>query len=270
MVGRRIGELRIKAEHGAAIAGVLRGGKHLRQRYSDLHLGRGDVLLAFGDDSSKASIRRSADFHVIEGVDESVYNQQKAPLGFVILIAVVALFVTDVVDIPIAALFGALAMTLTGCLSVRQAHLAVNWSILAFIAGTLALSKAAEASGLNHLVGLAVYDILGPHGPTVILGGLFISAIVLTELLSNNAVAIILTPIALTIADVAGISERPLVLAVAFGASCCFANPLGYQTNLMVLGPGAYRFRDFLKVGLPLDILFAATGIIVIPLIWPV
>src|SRR5690606_27723122 len=163
--GRRIGDLRIKEEHGAVIAGLLRGGKHIRERFSDLRLGHGDVLLAFGDDDSRNSIRRSNDLHLIEGIDESVYHTAKAPLAGLILIAVVALFVTGGMEIPIAALTGALAMVVTGCLSVRQAGRAVNWSILAFIAGTLALSNAADAAGPNELVGHAVGDNLCSDGP---------------------------------------------------------------------------------------------------------
>lgn len=269
-VGRKIGDLRIKQEHGAAVAGLLRGGKHLRERFADLRLGHGDVLLAFGDDRSQAAIRRSPDFHLIEGIDESVYLTEKAWLACLILFGVVLLFVTGWMEVPMAALLGAFATVVLGCLSVRQAHLAVNWSVLAFIAGTLALSKAAGASGLNEQLGGVIRDTLGSHGPTVMVGGLFLFSIVLTELLSNNAVAIILTPVAIAAGQAAGVDPRPLVLAVAFGASCCFANPLGYKTNLLVFGPGGYRFRDFLKVGLPLDLLLAGVGMWLIPLFWPI
>ncbi|MCA8957255.1 MAG: SLC13 family permease [Planctomycetes bacterium] len=268
VVTRPVGELKIKEEHGAVVAGLLRGGKHLRERFGELRLSHGDVLLAFGDERSKASLRRSSEFHLIEGIDENVYLVEKAPLAFLVMASVVALFVTGVLDIPIAALIGAFAMVATGCLSVGQAHRSVSWGLLAFIAGTLALSEAARASGLNQVVGAAILDILGTN-PTVLVAGLFVSAIVMTEILSNNAVAIILTPIAVATAQRAGIGETPLIMAVVFGASCCFANPLGYQTNLLVFGPGGYRFKDYLKVGLPMDVLLAAVGIVTIPKFWP-
>ena len=270
MVGHRVGDLHLKEDHGAAIAGVLRGGQHLRERYSDLRLGHGDVLLAFGDDRSRAAIRRSNDFHLIEGIDRSVYNTQRASAAVVILAAVMMMFVTGIVDIPIAALIGAFSMIVTGCLSVKQAHHAINWAILAFIAGALALSAAMGASKFNLLVGNAVNDLLGAYGPMVILAGLFVTTVVLTEILTNNAVAIILTPIAIKIAAASGIDERPLVMVVVFGASCCFANPLGYQTNLLVFGPGGYRFKDYLKIGLPMDLLLVGVGITIIPWFWPV
>jgi di/tricarboxylate transporter len=268
-VGKKVGSLRIKDEHGAAVAGVLRGGKHLRERYADLHLGHGDVLLAFGDDRSKSSIRRSNDFHLIEGINNSIYNTHRATLSFAILAAVVAMFITGIVDIPIAALSGALAMVLSGCLSSKQAHHAVNWAVLAFIAGALALSAAADASEFNTLIATTVNDSLGPSGPMVIFGGLLLTTIILTEIVTNNAVAIILTPVALAIGHAANIDERPLIMAVVFGASCCFANPLGYQTNLLVFGPGGYRFKDFVKVGLPMDLLMGTVAFFVIPQFWP-
>ena len=110
-------------------------------------------------------------------------------------------------------------------------------------------------TGLNQLIGQAVNEQLGPHGPAVVLGGLFLTTILLTEILTNNAVAIILTPVAIEIARAGNFDARPLIMAVVFGASCCFANPLGYQTNLLVFGPGGYRFKDFVRVGLPLTIL---------------
>ncbi len=160
-------------------------------------------------------------------------------------------------------------MVMTGCLSVKQAHHAVNWAVLAFIAGAIALSKAAGASGLNELIGTTVNTHLGEYGPTAILIGFFVTTIALTEILTNNAVAIILTPVALEIARAANIDARPLIMAVVFGASCCFANPLGYQTNLLVFGPGAYRFKDFLRVGLPMDLILGAVAILIIPWFWP-
>ncbi len=268
LVGRKIRYLHLKEDHGAAVAGVLRAGRHLRERFADLTLSHGDVLLAFGDDRSKSSLRRSSDYHLIEGIDTGIYHKEKAPIALAIILTVVALFVSGALSIVIAALIGAFAMVATGCLNARQAHHAVNWALLAFLAGTLALSRAAENSGANVLLAQLINDSLGGMGPVFILGGLFLLSIILTETLSNNAVAIILTPVAIAVAEASGMNYRPLVLAVAFGASCCFANPFAYQTNLLVFGPGGYRFRDYLRVGLPLDLLLGAVGITTLSLFW--
>jgi len=271
LVGRRVKDLALKREHNTAVAGLLRAGQHHRQRFAEMTLGGGDVLLAFGDEQSKKSLRVSRDFHLIEGIGEHVNQLEKAPAAFVITAAVVALFITGLLDIAIAALLGALLMVLTGCVTVRRAHNAVNWPVLIFIVGALALSKGAEESGAIEALAQGITHAFGDLTPYALMAGLFMCTIVLTEILTNNAVAIFLTPVALAVGAAAGIEDsRALVMAVVFGASCCFANPLGYHTNLLVFGPGGYRFKDFLKVGLPLDLLLCAAGIIVIPWFWPI
>jgi di/tricarboxylate transporter len=271
LAGRRVSDLALKREHNAAVAGLLRGGQHHRQRFADMTLSGGDVLLAFGDDRSKESLRQSRDFHLIEGIGEHVNHLEKAPAAFLITAAVIVMFVTGLLDIAIAALLGAVLMVLTGCLGVRRAHNAVNWPILFFIVGALALSKGAEASGANQALADACTHVFGGLTPYALMAGLFMSTILLTEILTNNAVAIILTPVAVKIGAATGIEDpRALVMSVVFGASCCFANPLGYHTNLLVLGPGGYRFRDFLKLGLPLDLLLCGVGVIIIPWFWPI
>ncbi len=276
LAGRRIRDLALKRQHNAAIAGLLRGGHHHRQRFADLTLSGGDALLVFGDDRSKESLRKSRDFHLMEGISEQMHHLEKAPAAFLIIAAVIAMFITGLLDISIAALLGALLMVLTGCLSVRQAHHAVNWPVLIFIAGALALSKGADvpvSDGPSATKALAevITHSFGDLSPYMLMAGLFMCTIVLTEALTNNAVAIILTPVALAIGKAADVQDpRALVMAVVFGASCCFANPLGYHTNLLVLGPGGYRFRDFLKVGLPLDLLLCGVGVIVIPWFFPI
>lgn len=271
LAGRRVKDLALKRQHNAAVAGLLRAGRHHRQRFADMTLSGGDVLLVFGDDRSKESLRQSRDFHLIEGIGDHVNHLEKAPAAFLITGAVVAMFITGVLEIPIAALLGAVLMVLTGCLTVRQAHHAVNWPVLIFIVGALALSKASDDSGANHALAEAFTHAFGDMTPFLLLAGLFLAATVLTEILTNNAVAIILTPVALDIGSSAGIQDpRALVMAVVFGASCAFANPLGYHTNLLVFGPGGYRFRDFLKVGLPLDLLLYGTGLLTISWFWPI
>jgi di/tricarboxylate transporter len=271
LLGRPIRDLPLKHEHNAAIAGVLRAGQHHRQRFADMTLSGGDVVLAFGGDRSKESLRKSRDFHLIEGIAEQIHHLEKAPTAFLIIAAVIAMFVTGFLHIAIAALVGALLMVLTGCLTVRRAHDAVNWPVLIFIAGALALSEGAKKSGANQALADVITHGFGDLAPYALMAGLFMCTIVLTEILTNTAVAIILTPVAVAIGNAAQIEDpRALVMAVVFGASCCFANPLGYHTNLLVLGPGGYRFRDFLRVGLPLDLLLCAVGIIIIPWFWPI
>lgn len=266
-VGRTVRDLHLKSEHGAVVVGVMRNGEHLQVRIADLRMGAGDVLLAFGNEKSRESLRESTQFHLIEGVHEKIYRRDKAPVASAIVAGIVVLFVLGVEPVT-AALAGALAMVVSGCLTVAQANRSINWPILTFIAGTLALSRALESTGANARVA-ELFAGLGAISPYAVLAGLYLVTIVLTELVSNNAVAVIMTPVAIATAASAGIDERLLVLAVAFGASTSFANPLGYKTNLLVYGPGGYRFRDYLRVGLLMDVLLAATGLLILPWFWP-
>ncbi len=267
-VGRRISKLGLKRRHGAVVVGLLRAGRHLRGRLGELHVGQGDLLLVFGNQKSRDSLRNSTEYSVIEGVDEKIYRQDKAPFAFATVAGLIAMFASGVEPV-IAALIGALTMVLGGCLTVRQAQSAVNWSILVFIAGTLALSRALQSTGADRLLGQLLADSLGGAGPWFLLAGLYFGTILLTELLSNNAVAVLMTPVALAAAEAAGIDERLLVIAVALAASNSFANPVGYKTNLLVFGPGGYRFRDFLKTGLALDLLLGVIGVASLPLFFP-
>ncbi|MEZ5967227.1 MAG: SLC13 family permease [Planctomycetota bacterium] len=269
LVGRRIRDLGLKSLHDVVVVALMRRGAHLRDRLGNLRLQSGDVLLAFGSERAKARLRRSHDVHLIEGVHEEIFHVEKAAIAFLGVALVLTLFVTGLVDTSLAALAGALFMVVTRCLSVREAHNAVNWPIILFVAGTLALSKALVATGGAAAIAAGLADSLGRLGPRALVAGTFLVCIVLTEMLSNNAVAIMMTPIAVAMANSAGVSDRPLVLAVALGASCSFANPMGYKTNLLVFGAGGYRFRNFVAVGLPLDLLLAVTGALLIPALWP-
>lgn len=269
LIGRRIRELGLKSLHDTVVVALMRRGEHLRDRLGNRRLQTGDVLLAFGSERAKARLRRSHEVHLIEGVHEEIFHVERAAVAFVGVALVLALFVSGVVDTSLAALVGALFMVLTRCLSVREAHNAINWPIIVFIAGTLALSKALVATGGADVIAASLGSALGHLGPHALVAGTFLICIVLTEMLSNNAVAIMMTPIAVGMAATAGVSDRPLVLAVALGASCSFANPMGYTTNLLVFGAGGYRFRHFLAVGLPLDVLLAMVGALLIPTIWP-
>ena len=263
-IGRRVRDLALRTRYGAAIVGLLRDGHHMQQRLADLRVRQGDVLLAFGDDDSKEKLRRSADWHLIEGIDRQIYRREKAPWAIAIIAALVAMFIAGVQPVT-AALGGALAMVLTGCLSVRQANAAVNWPLLMFIAGTLALSKALRATGADVMLGDALATTFGSLGDTALLAAIYFGTIALTELLSNNAVAVMMTPVALATAAASGMDERLAVMAVAFAASNSFANPVGYKTNLMVFGPGGYRFRDFFRTGIGLDVLLGCVGVAVLP-----
>ena len=167
------------------------------------------------------------------------------------------------------AMIAAIGVILTGCLNVDEAYKAVEWRILMMIFGMLAISKAMDKTGLvNDLVAtLTPYASLA--GPVVLLSGIYLLTSILTEMLSNNAVAVLVAPIAIGMAQQLGLDPKPFAIAVMFAASASFATPIGYQTNTFVYSAGGYRFADFLRIGLPMNILLWIVASIAIPLIWP-
>jgi di/tricarboxylate transporter len=261
-IGRTVRQLHLERDHGAVAVAVQRSGRHTRNRVATMRLRSGDVVLAFGDERSRTSLRRSPDYHMIEGVDEVVYRTERMPHALVITAGLLLTLVTGTLDPCIAGLAAALLFVATGCLNVNQALDTIPWPILIFIGGTVALSQASGDAGTTARIGGALVDVLGGYGPPVIVAGLFIGALILTEFLSNNAMAVIMTPIAIEAARVADGDPRVFALAIAFGASASFANPLDYTTNLIVFGQGGYRVRDFLKVGIPMNLLVGTAGVI--------
>jgi len=160
-------------------------------------------------------------------------------------------------------------MILSGCLPLRDAYRSIESRVLLVIIATIALSTALEKTGASQLYARAFLSLFSGLDPVFVLAGVILLTSVSTHVLSNNATAILLLPIAISAAQNLGIDPKPFVIAVCFGASACFATPIGYQTNLLVYGPGAYRFSDYLKLGIPLNVLVLTAGSLFIPVIWP-
>jgi di/tricarboxylate transporter len=160
-------------------------------------------------------------------------------------------------------------MVLTGCLPLRLAYQAIDSSVMVLIAATLALGLAMDKSGAIQWMAGQVTDLLGGFGPRGVLAGLFLLAVVINALISNNAVAVLFTPLGIAIAQKLGVRPEPFIFGILFGASCDFSTPIGYQTNTFVYGPGGYRFLDYLRVGLPLTLVLFVVAMIIVPWWWP-
>ena len=172
-------------------------------------------------------------------------------------------------DIMTCALTAAFLMIVTGCLQMRDAYRSLQGDVLILIAGTIALGAAMEKTGTSQLYAEAFLHLFTGQSPTMILGGIIVLTSISTQILSNNATAVLLLPIAISTALGLGVDPKPFIIGVCIGASACFATPVGYQTNLMVYGPGGYRFKDYLKLGIPLNIFVVLAGMTLIPLFWP-
>lgn len=282
VVGRTVGDLHLWRDYGAILVAVLRDGRHIRERASRQVLHAGDLLLVCGDDDSQNRVRAKNDFFLLTGAHEWVYLRGKARIALSITISVMILFGLCSVSakgelLPVVALFGALAMVASGCLTARKAYASVDWPILLFVIGTLGLGKAMAHSGASKFLAEGIVSPLTQFGPAGVLFGLLAVCAVMTNFISNAAVAVLMTPIAIGAAeaiteadsipaDEAAIVQRAFILAIVFGASISFATPVGHQSNLMVFGPGGYKFSDFVRIGVPVSVICVLIAFFGIPL----
>ncbi len=241
----------------------------------DLEHGFERVRLAFGDtlllEGPPDGIRRLFDEGDIINLTEPqghAVRRGMAPIALGAVVAVMALAALDVMPIAALALIAAVVVVVTRCVDSEEAYRAIDWRIVFLILGMLTLGLAMEKSGAALLVAGRLAELAAPFGPIAVLALIYFLTSLLTEIMSNNAVAVLLAPIAIGLAEQLGLDPRPLLVAVMFGASASFATPIGYQTNTFVYGAGGYRFMDFVKVGTPLNLLLWATATVTIPLFW--
>jgi di/tricarboxylate transporter len=270
LIGRTIARSGFARRHGnAAAIAVLRRDEHLRERVSEIRLRLGDTMLVVCEESVIEKLRTSNEFILLEGIERQVVRHDKAPIALGIMALVVLLAALEILPIVTLAVTGVALMVLTGCLSMRMAYDAVDMSIVLLIAGMLALGRALDKTGVISEASSWIVTSLQEQGPLPVMAGIYLLAAVLTSLVSNNAVAVLITPLAIETAISMGYQPEPFVFATLFGASASFATPISYQTNLFVYTPGGYRFTDYLRIGVPLNVLLFAVAMWVIPWYWP-
>jgi di/tricarboxylate transporter len=255
LAGRTLSESYIFEEASCVVLGIERRSRMPRGQLDKIRLEPGDVLLIGGTRDSIKTLRTSRDVLLMEWSAAEIPHRQKGPLARIIFAAVVVASATGLVPIVVAAITGALAMIAGECIKMRQAARAIDRRIIFLIAAAIALAIALEQTGGANLIATSL--AIGMHGspPWLVLSVLFLVVAILTNILSNNATAVLFTPIALGLAYQLELDPVPFIIAVILAANCCFATPIGYQTNLLVMGPGHYKFKDFLRAGTPLVIL---------------
>ncbi len=267
--GRMVGELGLHHLYGVAVMGVQRFGQQRFAGMRDMRLTSGDVLLLQGEQTALRTCCEATNLLIIEGVEQSIARNGRRWVAVGILAALVLLASFSTVPIVTLALTGALLMVLTGCLRPREALDSLDSSTLLLLAGTIPLGVAMERTGLAQSMVDWMLAAIGVQNPWLFVALLFGLTWFLTELLSNNAVAVLLTPIVISLSRTTGINETALIMVVIFGASASFTLPQGYQTNAMVMGPGGYRFIDYIRFGLPLSLLCWLAAGLLIPIFWP-
>jgi di/tricarboxylate transporter len=268
-VGSTVRDAGFRRRYGVSVFAIQRGGRHLRRKLGDLELRVGDVLLLQGSQRAFNNLKEARSFLFVEGTEETLTRPGRAPAALVIMAGVIAAATLKLMPIEIAALLGAVFMLICRCLSPREGYAVIDLSVLMLIVGTLALGAGMEQSGAAQFLVDQLGELkqtLGPHG---VLWGIYVLTAVLTSVMSNNATAVLITPLAIGLAKAMGVDPRPFLLAVVFGASAAFATPVGYQTNTLVFGPGGYFFRDFIRVGLPLNAVTCIVACLTIPLFFP-
>lgn len=268
-VGRAVSNLGLNRLYGVKIMGVQRHGLQHRYHLRGMQVKGGDVLLLQADRRGLDALRETGAVMVVEGVEKLLVNPRGAPVAIGVLLGVIALATAGVSSLAILAVGGVGVLLATRTLRPREAVAALDAPVLLLIAGTIPLGLALEKTGTAGMLVNQLVGMLGGLGPTAVLSGFYLLTSVLSSFLSNNAAALLMSPLALGVATALGVDVRPFLLAIAFGASASFATPVGYQTNLIVMGPGGYTFGDYFRFGLPLNILLWIAATFLIPVFWP-
>ena len=269
LIGYRIADLNFRRMFDVYILAIYRQGTELRNNFNDIELESGDTLLLEGPTNG---LRRLFDRRILVNLThptEQPFRRGKSPIAAGAIILVMTLATLNVLPIESLAIMAASVVVATGCLTAKEAYEAIQWRVLMLIFGMLGLGLALEKTGAAALIVHKCAGLVADLGPVVVLSMVYLLTSAVTEIVSNNATAVLLTPIAIGLAQQLGVDPRPFAIAVLFASSASFATPIGYQTNTFVYGVGGYKFTDFVKIGLPLNIINWLVATMIIPMLWP-
>jgi di/tricarboxylate transporter len=269
MVDRTLRDIRFRDRFGFTAMAIWRHGEIISKRLRDVELEYGDSLLLRGPRDRLPALQEAQDFLVLEPVIMEMRRRDKTLLAVGIMALVLLLATFFNVIISMAMVIGAVLMVLTGCLTMDEAYKSIEWRSVFLIGGMLTLGIAMETTGTAQFLADGLVETLGRFGPMVILAGIYIMAALITEPMSNAAATVLMVPIAIDVALGLGANPQTFALATVIGASTSFLTPVGHQANVLVFGPGGYRFFDYTRVGAPLNLALFAVTMIVLPIIWP-
>lgn len=269
LIGETLKSLQFKDAYGAKVLAIRHHGQLAQSKLDSVPLHAGDTLLLSVPRERLEPVARNPAFVMVTRKAMPRYRTRKALLAAAIIAAVVAVSALKIAPIVVAALTGAALLVVTGCLKPEEVYPAVDWKVILMLAGLIPLGTAIETTGLAAQLSAFIVAVFGWFGPVVFLSALYLCTSLLTEVMSNSATAVLLTPIAISSAQAMGVDSRPFLVAVMFAASSSFMTPVGYQTNTLIFGPGAYKVKDFLRVGTPLNLIFWILATIFIPQYWP-
>ena len=269
LAGQPLAEFSFREKHGLELVAVWRKGEAIRTNLDQLRLQLGDALLLLGPRQKLAVLERDPEFLVLTPVTQKAIDTAKAPLAGGIMLAVVLSTLTGWLPIYIAAVVGSTLMILTRCLSMEEAYRAIEWRAIFLIAGMLPLGTAMEQTGAAQFLAEQTMNLLGPLGPWWVIGGLYLITAAGTMIIPTAALVVLMSPIVLSASGDLGVAPQTAMMAVAMAASASFTSPISHPANILVMGPGGYRFADYLKVGLPLTAVVFVTVMLLLPIFWP-
>lgn len=269
LVGKTLRQLHFREKYGLTVLAIWREGRAYRTNLRDRALRFGDALLLYGPRQNLAVLGSEPDFLVLTEAAQEAPRLEKAPLAAGIMAGVVLAVLIGWLPISIAAVIGAAVMVLSGSLSMEEAYRYIEWRAVFLIAGMLPLGIAMEQSGAASFLAEGMVGLLGDIGPLALVAGLFILTALAAQVMPTAAVAVLMAPIAINAAADLGLSPHALMMAVAMSASASFLSPVAHPANVLVIGPGGYRFTDYIKVGLPLTLVVLVVVLLVLPIFWP-
>lgn len=269
LTGKTLQELNFRDKFGLQVIAVWRGGRRIRSNLRDQKLQLGDGLLVYGPRDKLRLLAREPDFLVLTEEAQEVPKLHKAPLAVGIMVAVVGTALLGWLPIYIAGVAGAAAMVVTGCLTMDEAYREIEWRAVFLIAGMLPLGVAMESTGAAAFLARAAIGAVGDFGPLAVIACLFLLTALCAQTMPTAAVAVLLAPIAFDTAEQLALSPEALLMTVAMSASASFMSPVAHPANVLVMGPGGYRFTDYIRIGLPLTLLILVVVLVVLPIFWP-
>jgi di/tricarboxylate transporter len=267
--GKSIKDGEFRNRFGAVVVAVSRKGERIEKKVGDIVLKTGDILLMEAPRDFIQRYKYSSDFLLVSTLsNKGTLNYQKSSWAWTILAGMVLFATFNFLSMFQASFLAAGVMVITGCVSVNDARSSIDWQVLIVIASALGIGNALQITGVAETIAGTFIGFAGDQ-PYLALISVYLITWLLTELVTNNAAAVLIFPFALSIATTLDVNYMPYIMTIMFAASASFATPIGYQTNLMVYGAGGYRFSDFLKIGLPLNLIVAIITILLVPIIWP-
>jgi di/tricarboxylate transporter len=271
LVGTRIERGLIRRRYGVLVLALRRRGQTLRERFISVPLEVGDVLLVQGPEQALSEMAASRDFLMVNRIESKRRFPRKAPLALASMALAIVAAATGLLHISVAGMLGVLLMVVTGCIRPEEMYRDVEWRVIFLIALMMPLGIAMDDghTGTARFLADRLVDVAGDYGPYVLLGGLILFTTLITEVMSNAAATVLLAPIGIAIAVGMGFEPYPFLMGIAIGASTTFLTPIGHQANVLVYGVGNYRFKDFPRVGAPLNVIIFAVAMVLVPVVWP-